>query len=132
MLYLKHGKVGLESRVNIKNDKENFMQKPSGVKIIAILLGITGTLSLVSGFSLITAGFNSWGLSSIIAGFITVIGAFGAWTLKRWAWFFLIGIIVYQGFFFMFAWRGLEKFVFIPILVGVIYYLFQIKESFNR
>lgn len=132
------------------------MKRPLGVTIIAILSTISGIFGIIGGMG-IMALFGTvnrmsmglgmgkvatyplfsgtmWGLILVILGIISLIGAYGAWNLRKWAWPLLVGLFVFgiiQNLVFISS-TGSSSILGIAINGAILYYLFQVKESFTQ
>lgn len=78
--------------------KEEAVQRPTGITILAVLSAIGGVFGLLAGIALLTAG-TVVGAATGLGGFVFVAGlivlaysvlslvlAYGFWNLKPWAW----------------------------------------------
>lgn len=127
------------------------MQRPTGITIIAILLAISGVVSVVVGLSAAgvydlgmggAAGNEAQGWADVIVGVITLLVSYGLWTLAGWAWtvaVVVVGIRVLIGVWALVA-QGLDSSIGVQALVQavinvlVLLYLFSggVRAAFSR
>jgi hypothetical protein len=82
------------------------MSRPIGVLIVAIVLTFSGVIRVLIGLE--AAGITSFGLTPVmpnasliastatISGIVTLIAAAGTFTLKSWAWYFVIIVLIFR------------------------------------
>lgn len=127
------------------------MRRPTGITIIAILLAISGVVSVVVGLSAAgvydlgmggAAGNEAQGWADVIVGVITLLVSYGLWTLAGWAWTIsvvvvgirvLIGVwaVVVQG---LDSSLGVQALVQAVVNVLILLYLFSggVRAAFSR
>lgn len=127
------------------------MQRPTGITIIAILLAISGVVSVVIGLSAAgvydlgmggTTGNEAQGWADVIVGVITLLVSYGLWTLAGWAWTIsvvVVGIRVLIGVWAVVV-QGLDSSIGVQALVQavvnvlILLYLFSggVRAAFSR
>ena len=82
------------------------MSRPIGVTIVAIVLTFSGVIRVLIGLE--AAGITSFGLTPVmpnasliastatISGILTLIAAGGIFTMKRWAWYLALVVVIFR------------------------------------
>lgn len=82
------------------------MSRPIGVTVVAIVMMVIGTFTLLLGLE--GAGVTNFGLKQlapqgglyantvIISGILTLVAAFGLFTLARWAWYLAVIVLIFR------------------------------------
>jgi hypothetical protein len=82
------------------------MSRPIGVTVVAIIMMVTGVFILLLGLE--GAGITKFGLAPlapnnglyaptvIISGIISLVAAFGLFTLKGWAWYLAVVVLIFR------------------------------------
>ena len=82
------------------------MSRPIGVTVVAIVMMVLGTFTLLLGLE--GAGVTNFGLKQlapqgglysntvIISGILTLVAAFGLFTLARWAWYLAVIVLIFR------------------------------------
>lgn len=127
------------------------MSRPLGITVIAIILTFSGLFRLLIGLE--AAGITHFGLApamesaellavnASIAGVLTLIAAFGLFTLRSWAWYFAVIVMVIRvisnGFglasYALSSVPGGVTVLDVVVSVAILWYLFrpQVKTAFN-
>ncbi|MFL5749844.1 MAG: hypothetical protein ACJ765_08005 [Chloroflexota bacterium] len=127
------------------------MSRPLGITVIAIILTFSGLFRLLIGLE--AAGITHFGLApamesaellavnASIAGVLTLIAAFGLFTLRSWAWYFAVIVMVVRvisnGFglasYALSSVPGGVTVLDVVVSVAILWYLFrpQVKTAFN-
>lgn len=98
------------------------------------LSGTIGTMMSTAGVSYPLFSVSVWGVILIALGIFDLVAAYGAWNLKKWSWNLLVGLMVLgiiQNLLFI-SVSGASAIIGIVIGVVVLYYLFQVKDSFSQ
>lgn len=127
------------------------MSRPLGITVIAIILTFSGLFRLLIGLE--AAGITHFGLApamesaellavnASIAGVLTLIAAFGVFSLRSWAWYFAVIVMVVRvisnGFglasYALSSVPGGVTVLDVVVSVAILWYLFrpQVKTAFN-
>lgn len=127
--------------------------RPFGVALISILLGIEGILQIIAGLVLmgimtfaffaadssVSAGLLMFiGVVALIAGIIELIVAAGMWNLKRWTWILAVLILwidlildLVSGFTLTQTWGSVIVSMIIPLIVLIYLYQGGVKNAFK-
>ena len=126
------------------------MSRPLGVTIVAVVLMVTGVFTLLLGLE--GAGVTNFGLAAlapngglyaptvILSGILSLIAAFGLFTLKSWAWYLAVIVLVFRviadafGFFMgLMASNPTVTFANLAITAILLWYFFQpqVKSAFG-
>ncbi|MFL5777006.1 MAG: hypothetical protein ACJ76W_12095 [Chloroflexota bacterium] len=127
------------------------MSRPLGITVIAIILTFSGLFRLLIGLE--AAGITHFGLApamesaellavnASIAGVLTLIAAFGLFSLRSWAWYFAVIVMVVRvisnGFglasYALSSVPGGVTVLDVVVSVAILWYLFrpQVKTAFN-
>ncbi|MFL5727831.1 MAG: hypothetical protein ACJ77F_16000 [Chloroflexota bacterium] len=127
------------------------MSRPLGITVIAIILTFSGLFRLLIGLE--AAGITHFGLApamesaellavnASIAGVLTLIAAFGLFSLRSWAWYFAVIVMVIRvisnGFglasYALSSVPGGVTVLDVVVSVAILWYLFrpQVKTAFN-
>ena len=82
------------------------MSRPIGVTVVAIILMVTGVFVLLLGLE--GAGITKFGLAPlapngglyaptvILSGILSLVAAFGLFTLKSWAWYLAVIVLIFR------------------------------------
>ena len=102
---------------------------PLGVKVLAILAGVTGVamvaMSMGALFSETLSGFEALGGLIVVVGLFYIAYAVGLWTTESWGWW--IGMIT-NGFAVL---SSLKSPVFMGVSLVVMVYLYSLRELFE-
>ena len=126
------------------------MSRPIGVTIVAVVLMVTGVFTLLLGLE--GAGVTNFGLAAlapngglyaptvILSGILSLIAAFGLFTLKSWAWYLAVIVLVFRvvadafGFFMgLMSSNPTVTFANLAITAILLWYFFQpqVKSAFG-
>ena len=109
------------------------MSRPTGVTIVAVVLMVTGVFTLL-------LGLEGAGVTVILSGILSLIAAFGLFTLKSWAWYLAVIVLVFRvvadafGFFMgLMSSNPTVTFANLAITAILLWYFFQpqVKSAFG-
>jgi uncharacterized membrane protein (DUF2068 family) len=128
-------------------------QRPLGVTIMSVLLGIQGFIELIGGITLIVVANSlshriiahghaiiarfvdtfgvAFGVVGIIVGIITLFFVYGLWTLKRWAYWTVIiieGLSLLRSIFELIRHTGTTAGVIAGMIIPAIVFLYFLLD----
>ena len=137
----------------MQNAVQSSRQRPLGVTIIAILLGIQGLLELIGGIILIIAANSlshrivanghtiiarfvdtfgiALGVVGIVVGLITLFFVFSLWTLQRWAFWAVViieGLSLLRSIFELVRHTGSTIGVILGMIIPAVVFLYFLLD----
>jgi len=115
----------------LKMSKRRSDERPLGVKVLAILAGVTGvamvlmSMGMLSSFSETLSGFEALGGLIVVVGLFYIAYAVGLWSTESWGWW--IGMIT-NGFAVL---SSLKAPVFMVVSLVMMAYLYSVRELFE-